>query len=1042
MVSKVSNAVGDLRIEGHGRAHVGNIIYNYPAVVEKAENDIEDRCLADLRVTDPRDDKKRIELTKGGLLKGSYRWILENDDFKRWYDDENSPLLWIKGDPGKGKTMLLCGIIDELSASTKLTDQRGGALLSFFFCQATDKRINNSISVLRGLIYLLVKQEPLLKAHVRRRHNDAGKALFEDVNAWIALSDILTDILQDPSLPNTFLIIDALDECTDGLSPLLNFIARTSAVSSHVKWLVSSRNWPSIEEHLEAAPQKLRLCLELNEKSISTAVSTYIRFKVEQLTQEKKYDSKLRKAVLWYLSSNADNTFLWVSLVCQQLANTPKRRIRENLTATSFPPGLDSLYQRMVDQILRWSDADLCKRTLAVILAVYRPITVDELASFVDVDNDAFDIVDMANDAFDVGDMLDDILDVADTPDDVPGDEPLIEIINHCGSFLTLRDRTIYFVHQSAKDFLLEKSPHQIFSSGIELLHHTIFSKSLQLLSDTLRRNVYSQDAFGLCIDQIKRPDPDPLAAARYSCVYWVDHLHDSHSRKSTISDLEDGGSVDVFLRRSYLHWLEALSLVESMSDGLLAMSKLEALVQTLEGHTDSVRSVAWSHDAMQLASASYDKTVKIWDSATGQCISTLEGHTDVVNSVTWSCNSTRVASASSDKTVKIWDLRTSQCISTLKGHSNRVNSVTWSSNAARIVSASDDRRLKIWDPATGQCLLTFEDHSDWVRSVAWSHDETRLASASYDKTIKIWDALTGQCISTLDGHNDWVNLAAWSHDATWLASASDDETIKTWDPATGQCISTMDGHSGKVNAVAWSCDAACIASASDDKTVMIWDPATGQCMSIFEGHNAWVFSLAWSHDATRVASASDDKTVKIWDPANGQFGPTTTEGHRGQINSLAWSHDGTRVASISDDMVKIWDSATGQCISTLDISHRLNQIETAVGRLYYVEFDKSEPSRLHTDVGTFDLEATAHSTVLTDTSSDYLNLSSQDMGYGLSDDGGWITYEGQNLLRLPPEYRPSSSAIHGMAVAIGCYSGRVLIFRFSKGNPACYFHS
>ena len=107
--------------------------------------------MADLRTTDPRDDKTRIEQTKGGLLKDSYRWILDNADFQRWRDDEENRLLWIKGAPGKGKTMLLCGVVNELKKAIADTD-----LLSFFFCQATDARINNATAVLRGLIYLLV----------------------------------------------------------------------------------------------------------------------------------------------------------------------------------------------------------------------------------------------------------------------------------------------------------------------------------------------------------------------------------------------------------------------------------------------------------------------------------------------------------------------------------------------------------------------------------------------------------------------------------------------------------------------------------------------------------------------------------------------------------------------------------------------------------------------------------------------------------------------------------------------------------------------
>lgn len=99
--------MGGILADGQARIHIGNNYYQS-----------EDRCLADLRSTDPRDDKIRIEQTKGGLLKDSYRWILGNADFRRWRDNENSRLLWIKGDPSEGKTTVLCGIIDELSPLT------------------------------------------------------------------------------------------------------------------------------------------------------------------------------------------------------------------------------------------------------------------------------------------------------------------------------------------------------------------------------------------------------------------------------------------------------------------------------------------------------------------------------------------------------------------------------------------------------------------------------------------------------------------------------------------------------------------------------------------------------------------------------------------------------------------------------------------------------------------------------------------------------------------------------------------------------------
>jgi hypothetical protein len=425
-------------------------------------------------------------------------------------------------------------------------------LLSYFFCQATDSRINNAIAILRGLVYLLIHQQPSLISHIRKRYDHAGKILFEDANAWVALSEIFINILQDPSLNSTYLIIDALDECVTDLPKLLDFIIQKSSIS-HVKWIVSSRNWPDIEERLERAGHKVRLCLELNAESVSTAVSIYIQYKVLQLAQQKRYNDKTRDAVLDHLFSNANNTFLWVALVCQNLEKIPRWMTLAKLNA--FPPGLDSLYERMVEQICNSDNADICKRILASIAIVYRPITLKELTSFIEI----------------LEDMSDDL-------------ESLGEIISLCGSFLTIREGTIYFVHQSAKDYLLTKAFDKIFPSGRGEAHYIIFSGSLQVISRTLRPDVYSLRALGYPIERVKQPDPDPLAVSRYSCIYWVDHLCDwnSNSCANHKVDLQDGGMVDVFVRKKYLYWLEALSLCRSMSEGVLSMAKLEALIQVI----------------------------------------------------------------------------------------------------------------------------------------------------------------------------------------------------------------------------------------------------------------------------------------------------------------------------------------------------------------------------------------------------------------------------------------------------------------------------
>ncbi|KAG9229631.1 hypothetical protein BJ875DRAFT_499792 [Amylocarpus encephaloides] len=987
------------------------------------------KCIEDLRLSDPRDDKKRIEDSKGGLLEGLYDWILQNSAFEQWRNDQQSRLLWIKGDPGKGKTMLLCGVINELKKSVAKS-----TLLSYFFCQATDSRINNATAVLRGLIYLLVDQQPSLISHVRKKYEKAGKMLFEDANAWTALSEIFTNILQGPNLNSTCLIVDGLDECIKELPKLLDLIVQTSAVSPRIKWIVSSRNWPSIEKSLDSATQKLRLCLELNETSVSAAITTFIKSKVDWLATRNGYSNCTRDTVQQHLTRNANSTFLWVALVCQELSNISGWKVPQKLAA--FPPGLDALYQRMIDQIKDSEDAELCKDILAVVSTVYRPVTLDELVAFVDMPNG------VANEY-----------------------KALSEIIGLCGSFLTLREYTVSFIHQSAKDFLVERASNDIFPSGSKDIHQHIYYQSLKVMSETLRQNVYMLDHPGTFINNIKPRNPDPLTAVQYSCVYWVKHfLFNLDQISDSKNALSDNGAILAFFRVNFLYWLEALSLNGRLStsisivDDLLRVANLKtipklsiflhdakrfirryysvisssplqlyssaliftpkasiirntfqqyipnwilqqpevepnwnAVQQTLEGHSNWVRDIAFSYDLKLLASASNDKTVKIWDASTGACQQTLKGHSDWVRSIAFSYNSKLLVSASNDKTVKIWDASTGACQQTLEGHSDWVTSIAFSHDSKLLVSASDDKTVKIWNASTGACQQTLKGYSDSVRSVAFSCDSKLLALASGDKTVKIWDASTGAYQQTLEGHSDWVTSIAFSHDSKLLASASGDRTVKIWDASTGACEQTLKGHSGWVTSIAFSHDSELLASASDDKTVKIWDASTGAYQQTLEGHRDSVRSVAFSHDSKLLASASDDETVKIWDVSIVTY-EQTLEGHSGWVTSIAFSHDSKLLASASNDKtVKIWDASTGAYQQTL---------EGHSGWVTSIAF--SHDSELFVNGNTIKVDGIGFFT-----RSQHPQDGKDDthhQGLGLKD--SWVTFNTQKMLWLPPDYR------------------------------------
>jgi hypothetical protein len=513
--------------------------------IDSHKPDKNNQCLRDLKVTDPRDDKKRIEDAKGGLLRDAYYWVFGTPEFEQWQRGDNQ-LLWIRGDPGKGKTMLLCGIIDHLHEQLAKQPSAKTPTVAFFFCQATDDHINNARAVLRGLIYMLVTQQPTLLSHVRNRYDGFGKKkLFEDANSWVALSEIFNNILKgldSSASQTTYLIIDALDECVKDQDQLLHLVTQESSSYRSIRWIVSSRNWPNIEANLEPATEKVTLRLELNEHSVSAAVRSYILFKVSTLAERNKYIRDIQEDVKQYLLEHADGTFLWVALVCQELAkfasNTLGWKVLEKLR--SFPPGLNALYERMLKQIRDSDpeDAERCKDILAIVSAVYRPLTLDELVA------------------------------VSDKLHNIPRDDKALEdLVSLCGSFLTLRQRTIYFIHQSAKDFLFGQARDEIFPSGLKDRHYHLMSRSLQVMQATLHRDIYKLKAPGFPIKRVQPPSPDPLAAVRYSCEYWIDHLVEAEDKANM--DLKDNGAVHTFLRKKLLYWFEAVSLLRCLSKGI-----------------------------------------------------------------------------------------------------------------------------------------------------------------------------------------------------------------------------------------------------------------------------------------------------------------------------------------------------------------------------------------------------------------------------------------------------------------------------------------
>ena len=177
---------------------------------------------------------------------------------------------------------------------------------------------------------------------------------------------------------------------------------------------------------------------------------------------------------------------------------------------------------------------------------MYRPVTLDELGSFIDM----------------------------------PTGASLTEIIELCGSFLTLQEQIVSFIHQSAKEYLLKEAASDIFPTRREHIQHSIFSRSIQVMDKTLQQNIFQLGHPGILANKIEHPDPDPLAAVRYSCVYWVEHLRLSPDQVLDYEDkLSDNGVILTFFKRHFLHWFEVLGLIKRASESIRSIDNLLAIV-------------------------------------------------------------------------------------------------------------------------------------------------------------------------------------------------------------------------------------------------------------------------------------------------------------------------------------------------------------------------------------------------------------------------------------------------------------------------------
>ncbi|KAL7798225.1 hypothetical protein V8C37DRAFT_249141 [Trichoderma ceciliae] len=875
-------------------------------------------------------------------LDGTRRELLEQID--RWAGNPTQEhIYWLQGKAGTGKSTIARTVATRLANTNRLA-------ASFFFKRGEGDR-GNARYFFTTITAQLVQKLPEIARRVREvieaEPDITRKSLAEQFQKLI-LKPI--EVAQSGPPMTMAIVIDALDEC-EGDRDIQVIIYQLSQMSllevAPLRVFVTSRFEPPIRLGFRDIDGKyIEIPLHTIPKAqIERDIKLFLQYRLKQIQQEfelvpdwpsqDQFDQLLAKAIPLFIFAATACRFIEDG---RQGGGDPGDRLREILEyqaqgdlASTYLPTLNQMLSGL-KALRRKKVKDEFEEVVGSIITLAAPLTATSLAGLLGVDLS----------------FVENRLRLLHSVLDIPLDATT----------------PVRLFHESFRDFLTQPDQKDLHDFWIdqEIVHGKLASKCLKILSGGfLKQDICELKEPGMTRDQIDQATLDRYLPpeVRYACLYWVHHL------KGSLGKVGDGDQMHTFLRRHFLHWLEALSLIGMVAEGIRMIRELRNMVTP----TNSVEAGAFLDDAERFTVYFHQMIgqtplqiyfsgllfsplnsvirrtflthvsqgiVKAWSTNLdwNSCRQILSCP-DMVFAVSFSTDGQQVLSGSNDGMIRIWDVGTGTCIQTIKALEGRVAAAIFSADGRRVISNGSNNTLHIWDANTGACLLTLEGHEGPVVFAVLSADGQWIASGSVDKTVRLWDINTGACVRTLSGHKSDLLSIHFLNDGKRLATADENGNINIWDVDTGDCLQNFRGIDGDETAPLC---ASCAVSPDSQKAafglqggeVDIRDINTGEYIKTLQ-HDEFVHisQVVFSADGHRLISSGAtnfDGSIRIWDTKTWSHIKTLV-GHTGEVDSVTFSQDGQWVASGSrDETIRIWNATADATNSTA--VHLVSRVE------------------------------------------------------------------------------------------------------------------